>query len=71
MSCDLCKGRLKVRVWTSTPSGLIKERVQDCPRCSGGPAPFPELPPAIRVPRNERCAVLPVIAGEEEGDDQG
>ena len=64
MSCDLCKGGLKVRVWTSTPSGLIKERVQNCPRCSGGPAPFKPLPRPVKPPRNMACTVLPVIRGE-------
>ena len=67
MSCDLCKGKLKVQVWTSTPSGLIKKRVQDCPRCSGGPAPFPELPVPIRPPRNERCLMVSVL--KEEGSE--
>lgn len=64
--CELCKNKRKVRVWTSTPTGLIKERIQDCPRCSGGPAPFPELPMPITPPRNHRCEVLPVIAKAKE-----
>lgn len=65
MRCELCKGRRKVRVWTSTDSGLIKQRIQDCPRCSGGPAPFKELPVPIKPPRNLSCHMLPLTRGEE------
>ncbi len=65
MRCELCKGKRRVSVWTTMSSGLIKKRVQDCPRCSGGPAPFKEPPVPLKPPRNMACRMLPVTREEE------